>query len=94
MLCSAFGFMAIDNPIKLWLKLGLDYSTHSAVALVLVLFLYLRKPKLCIYYIASLLLHFWLMVLLQYHSAPDVFSTVLIILPFNLSIFTCTKERQ
>ncbi len=92
MLCSAFGFMAIDSTIKLWPKLGLDYSTHSAVALVLVLFLYLLKPKFCIYYIASLLLYFWLMVLLQYHSVLDVFSTVLIILPLNLGIFICTKN--
>jgi hypothetical protein len=92
MLCSAFGFMAIDNTIKLWPKLGLDYSTHSAVALVLILFLCLLKPKFCIYYIASLLLYFWLMVLLQYHSVLDVFSTVLIILPFNLGIFSFAKK--
>ena len=94
MLCSAFGFMAIDNTIKLWPKLGLDYSTHSAVALVLVLFLYLLKPKFCIYYIASLLLYFWLMVLLEYHSVLDVFSTVLIILPLNLSLFIFAKKMS
>lgn len=94
MLCSAFGFMAIDNTIKLWPKLGLDYSTHSAVALVLVLFLYLLKPKFCIYYIVSLLLYFWLMVLLEYHSVLDVFSTVLIILPLNLSLFIFAKKMS
>ncbi len=49
MLCNAFGFMAIENTVKLRPKLGLDYTTYLAVTLVLVLFLCLLKPKFCIY---------------------------------------------
>jgi hypothetical protein len=92
MLSIAFGSMAIDNMLKIWPKMGLDYSTHSAVALVLIMFLYLLKLKFCIYYVASLLLYFWLMVELQYHTLLDIFSTMVLILPLNLGIIIFAKK--
>jgi hypothetical protein len=93
-LASAFGLMAIDNIFQLWASLGLDYSTHSAVALGLVLLLCLLKPTVYIYYLVSLLLYFWLMVLLRYHTALDILSTVLIILPLKLGFFSFAKTKR
>ncbi|MFT7490985.1 MAG: hypothetical protein ACI80S_000567 [Pseudohongiellaceae bacterium] len=93
-LASAFGLMAIDNIFQLWASLGLDYSTHSAVALGLVLLLCLLKPTVYIYYLVSLLLYFWLMVLLRYHTALDILSTVLIILPLKLGVFSFAKTKR
>ena len=93
-LASAFGLMAIDNIFQLWASLGLDYSTHSAVALGLVLLLCLLKPTVYIYYLVSLLLYFWLMVLLRYHTALDILSTVLIILPLKLGVFSFVKTKR
>ena len=86
-LCSAFGLMVLDNTLSLWLKLSLDYSTHSAVALALILFLCISTPKFSIYFITSLLLYFWLMIIMQYHTVLDIVSTVLIIFPFSLGAF-------
>lgn len=94
MICSAFAFMAIDNMFKLWPKLGLDYSTHSAVSLVLILFLCLLKPSFIVYYVSSLLLYFWLMIILNYHTVLDILSTVLIILLFNIVIYIFGRSDQ
>ena len=93
-LASAFGLMVVDNIFQLWASLGLDYSTHSAVALGLVLFLRLLRPTAYIYYLVSLLLYFCLMVLLRYHTVLDILSTVLIILPLKLAIFSFAKKSM
>lgn len=91
MLGSAFGFMTIDNIYNLWPKMASDYSTHSAVSLVLVVFYCVLKPKFLIFGAASLLFYFFLMVFLQYHTVFDIFSTVFVISLFNMIAFTLSK---
>jgi len=75
-----YGWMFVDNRLKLWPNLGLDYSTHTAAALALMICIAVRKRlavKVVLY--VSLILYGYLMNLLGYHSWLDMLSTAAII---------------
>jgi hypothetical protein len=75
-----YGWMFIDNRFQLWHSLGLDYSTHTAAALALVICIAVRKRlSVKIVLASSLVLYGCLMSLLAYHSWPDMLSTAAII---------------
>lgn len=75
-----YGWMFIDNRFQLWHSLGLDYSTHTAAALVLVIGIAMRK-RLAVKIVlgSSLVLYGCLMSLLSYHTWPDMLATATII---------------
>jgi len=75
----AYGFMLLDNFYHIWPKLRLDYSTHAAVSLVLVLFLGLLMPKSFLLWATSLVAYYGLMLYQEYHSLTDIVSTVFLI---------------
>lgn len=74
--------MFIDNTYHLWPKLGLDYSTHTAVSFALVYFLihkhakHQRSTQLTV---LSLMVYFILMVYQRYHTVTDIVSTVIVV---------------
>jgi hypothetical protein len=75
-----YGWMFADNFFQLWSSVGLDYSTHTAAALALVMCIAMRKRlavKLALS--ASLVLYGCLMSLLSYHTWPDMLTTATII---------------
>lgn len=75
-----YGWMFTDNRFQLWHSLGLDYSTHTAAALALVMCIAVRKRlSVKIVFGSSLVLYVCLMSLLGYHSWPDMLSTATII---------------
>ena len=72
--------MFTDNRFQLWHSLGLDYSTHTAAALALVICIAVRKRlSVKIVLASSLVLYGCLMSLLAYHSWSDMLSTAAII---------------
>lgn len=75
-----YGWMFTDNRFQLWHSLGLDYSTHTAAALALVIAITLRK-RLAVKLVlaSSLVLYGCLMNLLGYHSWLDMLSTATIV---------------
>ena len=75
----AYGFMFLDLSYAIWPSLGLDYSTHTAVSLVLVLFLGLLISKLRLLWFFSLVVYFCLMLYQKYHSVADILSTALVL---------------
>lgn len=75
----AYGFMFLDNYYYIWPKLGLDYSTHTAVSSVLVLFLVLLIPRFLLLWSASLVVYYSLMLYQEYHSLTDILSTVFVV---------------
>jgi len=75
----AYGFMFFDNAYAIWPNLGLDYSTHTAVSLVLVLFLGLLIPKLILLWSSSLVVYCGLMLYQEYHSVADILSTAFVL---------------
>ena len=75
-----YGWMFVDNRFQLWHSLGLDYSTHTAAALALVMCIALRKRLAvkCVLSV-SLVLYGGLMSLLSYHTWPDMIVTASLI---------------
>lgn len=76
-----FGFYGIDLALGLWPAVALDYSTHTAFSLCLVMMLdfYGLRTRIALY--VSLLLYFWLMVYQNYHSVLDIATTAAVVLP-------------
>lgn len=80
----------VDDWFGIWLKLGLDYSTHTALAWLFVLPLFYacsaKQSKFVAFQCLSVLLYGGLMKLLHYHSWVDMLSTTLVIVPILLSV--------
>lgn len=71
----AYGLMFMDDRLAIWPVAGLDYSTHTAVALVLVMFLSRHWPKARWPGWLSLCAYGLLMLYQQYHTVADIVST-------------------
>jgi hypothetical protein len=78
-LAVAYGVMWLDGVTGAWPSVGLDYSTHTAVAFALVAVVGLASRLLVWPAIVSLLAYFVLMLYQQYHSVADIFSTLLVV---------------
>lgn len=93
----AYVFMFIDKTWQLWSSVGLDYSTHSAVALALIVFhIHKRsiKSRPAILLSISLVIYCILVVHQQYHSAMDVVTTILALGPFMWLIYKVIGIRK
>jgi hypothetical protein len=78
-LAIAYGLMFLDNRFGLWGTLGLDYSTHTAVAVVLSAFLIAIRPQLTWPVVCSLFAYLSLMLYQRYHTVLDIVSTALVV---------------
>ncbi len=79
LLLWVYGLMALDRVWALWPRWSLDYSTHTAVALVLVWAVVKIIPSYRKRLWASLLLYGQLMVIMNYHTWQDILTTALAI---------------
>ncbi len=73
----AYGLMFLDNRYKVWPALGLDYSTHTAVALGLVILLSFNATKLKALWCGSFAAYVLLMLYQRYHTIADIVTTAL-----------------
>lgn len=71
----------IDISLNLWSRFGLDYSSHTAMALVSVIFLSNQGILLTVLSLVSLPLYVVLMLYQEYHSLTDVLTTAAVIGP-------------
>lgn len=85
--CIVYSVMLLDNAFKIWPRLGLDYSTHTALALVFVLYLSTKNKTFLLWSLCSFLLYVLLMLYQQYHSVADIFSTSVVLLPVFWLLF-------
>ncbi len=90
----AYGLMFIDHRLKLWPVLGLDYSTHTAVALVLVMFLcaHLRKTRWL--WVMSLVCYALLMLYQRYHTFSDIVTTAVVVGMLYLPVIFPLTQKQ
>lgn len=79
-LSIAYGLMLLDGRFYLWPALGLDYSTHTAVAMVLVAFLLAEEPRLSVLWFGSLAGYALLMLYQGYHTFSDIAITGLAVI--------------
>lgn len=75
----AYGLMFLDNRLAIWPTVRLDYSTHTAVALVLAIFLARRWPASRLLCWMSLCAYGLLMLYQRYHTAADILSTAAVV---------------
>lgn len=78
--------MFADQWLSLWPVFGLDYSTHTALALAFVMALAGFGRALALAGLTSLLLYMALMWSLDYHTWADMLSTVLMIGPVHYGL--------
>jgi hypothetical protein len=79
-----YALMLVDIYFGIWAYGGMDYSTHSAIALLLVVDLCFKNRLLLFVSPLSLCAYFYLIWLLNYHSIADMLTTCLLILPIFL----------
>jgi hypothetical protein len=91
----AYGLMLLDIFAGIWPVLGLDYSTHTAVALVLVCYLAVVFRKYFAIWIGSSIAYFLLMLYQGYHTVADIGTTILAVsLLFYPIVFLCIRENN
>lgn len=94
-LVVAYGLMAIDQQCSLWPRWGLDYSTHTAVSLVLVIFLVVTtKHPWGLISIGSLSAYFLLMLYQKYHTVEDILTTAVVVSLVFIPIITRLLSEQ
>ena len=75
----AYGLMFLDRYLNLWPALGLDYSTHTATALGLVILLSFEARKLVPLWVGSLACYVLLMLYQRYHTVTDIMTTAIVV---------------
>ncbi|MFL0801013.1 MAG: hypothetical protein K6L80_11220 [Agarilytica sp.] len=91
---AAYSVMFFDLWLTLWPRVGMDYSTHTAVAWVFVVFLFKRtKTEKKINIIQSLVMvsmtaYLGLMCYQKYHTALDLITTSLVVAPLFVVLNT------
>lgn len=74
-LAIAWGMMFADQLWAIWPAWGLDYSTHTAIALAFVIGFCVTGSHQSPCWVTSLVLYATLMMALDYHSLADIVST-------------------
>lgn len=82
----SYSLMFYDNKYSWFKALSLDYSTHTAVAMSLVLTL-IMLTKTLKWLTTSLIIYLLLMIYQQYHSLLDILTTLITILPFMAALY-------
>jgi hypothetical protein len=82
-LVLVYGMMLVDNRLGFWHAAGLDYSTHTAVALMLTVVLVVALRRWWVLWSALALAYLALCVYQRYHSIADVVTTAVYLLPLH-----------
>lgn len=83
----------VDGRLDIWKSLDWDYSTHSALAAVLVVSICLFARAQRALALAVFLAYEALIVVLGFHSLADIFSTLLVIVPVSLLLHWLFKSQ-
>ena len=87
LLIISYAIMFFDNATKLFPMLGLDYSTHTAVALSLVYALCLLLANRRIVFAFSMFMYSGLMLYQGYHTILDIIITASLISVFAFGFY-------
>ncbi|SMY33993.1 hypothetical protein [Photobacterium andalusiense] len=79
-----YAIMFLDNAIGIWPAFDLDYSTHTAIALVFIGYFIVYTPKLSVLMILSMVGYAALMMHQKYHTLADIMTTTICVMPVIL----------
>ncbi len=91
-LIVAYGLMFIDNALGLWPALGMDYSTHTAVALSFIVALIGLAPRFQLGWVGSFVVYALLMLYQQYHTVADIVTTAMVNLLLTIPWMMLTNK--
>lgn len=91
-----YALMFMDKRFSAWAALGLDYSTHTATALAMCIFIAttVGKRLVNIALALSLALYCCLMVFLNYHSWIDILTTGALVGTFISGLYYMTRKSK
>lgn len=96
--CQTYAVMVLDSVFSIWPQFGLDYSTHTSLALVFVVFLSCVNRKLFAVATFSMAFYVLLMLYQGYHSLLDVVTTSIVVLPglvwLNVALIYKREEQE
>jgi len=81
-----YGFAQLDRQLHIWPNFGLDYSTHSAIALAAAISLAFYNRRWLVYLIPLLLFYGALMWALKFHTVADMLTTAILIVPLVFAV--------
>lgn len=91
----AYGLMFLDHQYHLWDHFGLDYSTHTAVALGLVVLLSFMSQRFVILWAMSFVGYALLMLYQHYHTVPDILTTGIAVgIPIALALKSLQRLQK
>lgn len=77
--CVAYGFQFLDGYLNIWPTFGLDYSTHTAVALGFAIFLSVNARKLKTLWSGFFVGYVLLVLYQRYHTSSDIATTGIVV---------------
>jgi hypothetical protein len=89
----SYGLMFLDKAVHLWDAAGLDYSTHTAVSLSLVIPLCILLGRYRVIVVFSFAAYSALMLYQGYHSVLDILTTGIIIALCGFLLFRLLLSR-
>lgn len=88
-----YTLMFADKYLAAFSSIGLDYSTHTALALVFVVTLSFIGKTVRFITIISMLLYCLLMLYQGYHTVADIMLTGLLVLPMQVWLKTQSRSK-
>ena len=79
-----YALMFIDNALGIWPSFNLDYSTHTAIALVFIGYFIVYTPRLRTVMVFSIVTYAALMMHQKYHTLADIITTTICVMPVIL----------
>lgn len=79
-----YAVMFFDNALGIWPAFNLDYSTHTAIALVFIGYFLVYTPKLRGGMVLSMVGYAALMMYQKYHTLSDIITTTACVMPVIL----------
>jgi hypothetical protein len=88
-----YAVLGLDRAFGLWAGAGLDYSTHTAFAVVLAVSLFAVDRRTAWGSAALLVAYAWLMLRLGYHTLPDILTTAAVLAPLTWICHRAARAR-
>ncbi len=89
-----YTFMFVDMQLNIFVTIGLDYSTHTALALVFIVTLSFVNKQVRWIAISSMILYCLLMIYQKYHSFYDIIATAILVLPPLIGLTYLSNKKM
>ncbi len=93
LIAPVYIIQSIDNHFHIWESFLYDYSSHTAFSLAMVFFFIHDKIKTISIIVSLFLCYLLLMIYQQYHTAEDIITTIISLMPFMYFISSYSNKK-